>query len=196
MSVLSKCFFVTAWIACIGVLFHTWMDYEHNPGSSGDSNADWPVASGLRPDDRNGKLVVFLHPFCPCSRSGLKKLEWIISTEENAPTCYFLFTPLADAHGTEAESEGRRIAKSISGAGTRTDDAHIEAARFGAKTSGFIVFYDAARQLRFRGGITSERSGEQSNAFEHLLVEAIHGAEVPLIDAPVFGCPFDEGRPR
>lgn len=193
MSVLLKCFFATAWVASIAIIFHMWMTYEHDPGRVGDPRLTWPEASRLIPDDKNGTLLVFLHPCCPCSRKGMAKLETLLAGQSNPPTAYFLFAPLPGECEPEFDSKIRRIAKSLSSAGTQTDEGGVEARRFGAETSGFIVFYDAEGRLRFRGGITSERGSEQSNSFERLLSEAIQGTRIPLINTPVFGCPLGVG---
>jgi hypothetical protein len=120
----------------------------------------------------------------------MTKLETLLATQSNPPTSYFLFAPLSGECDPEFDSRTRRMAKSLSLAGTQTDEGGVEARRFGAETSGFIVFYDAEGRLRFRGGITSERGGEQSNSFERLLSEAIQGTSFPLINTPVFGCPL------
>lgn len=123
----------------------------------------------------------------------MTKLENLLATQSNPPTSYFLFAPLPGETDSEVDSETKRKAKSLSLAGTRTDEGGAEARRFGAETSGFIVFYDAEGRLRFRGGITSERGGEQSSSFEQLLSEAIQGTRFPLINTPVFGCPLGAG---
>lgn len=192
MPHLIKAIFGVTWLATIAFVFQAWMNYEHDPGRSGEIRSDWPADSCLRFDARNGTLVVFLHPYCPCSQSGMKKLERILAARSDKPTCYFLFSPLTGENHVETDSENWRMARALSKEGTQTDAEVREGDRFGAKTSGFVLFYDAARRLRFRGGITSERSGEQCNSFERLLAEAIAGTEFPLINTPVFGCPLVE----
>jgi hypothetical protein len=192
MSSILKAFFGLAWIAGIAFVFQAWIDYEHNPGRIGVTRSEWPADSKLQPSDRNGTLVVFLHPYCPCSQKGLVKLERILAAQSTKPACYFLFSSLEGRSCVETDSENWQTARAIAPDGTQTDFEAREGSRFGATTSGFVVFYDAEGRLRFRGGITSERGGEQSNSFERLLSEAISGSRFPLINTPVFGCPLIE----
>ncbi|MCE9608334.1 MAG: hypothetical protein K8U03_25895 [Planctomycetia bacterium] len=189
-----KIVFGLAWLSSVAVVFQLWIDYDHDPGRAGDTLPLWPIDSRLKLDERYGTLVVFLHPFCPCSQKGMRKIERIIADRTNRPTCYFLFSDLNDNTVVETDSDNWRRARSLSREGTLTDFDAVEATRFGAKTSGFLAFYDAAGRLRFRGGITSERGGEQSNAFERLLSEAIAGSDFPLVSTPVYGCPLVERK--
>jgi len=194
MSFIIKAVLGAAWIASVAVVFHTWMDYEHDPGRSGEIRSDWPAESSLNFDAENGTLVVFLHPYCPCSEKGMKKLERILTLGSNKPTCHFLFSTIVGDNNVESDSNNWQMAQALSPEGTQIDAEALEGGRFGANTSGLVVFYDAAGRLRFSGGITSERGGEQSNSFERLLAEAISGTDFPLIYTPVYGCPLIENQ--
>lgn len=67
-----------------------------------------------------------------------------------------------------------------------------EARRFGARTSGFVVVYDAVGALRFSGGITVTR-GHIGHNLGHVLVdELVHGLRNGTFQTPVFGCSLEE----
>ena len=69
-----------------------------------------------------------------------------------------------------------------------------EAHRFGARTSGDVVAYDAAGTLRFHGGITISR-GHVGHNLGHVRVDAIvHGADAGVAETPVFGCALEAVR--
>lgn len=63
-----------------------------------------------------------------------------------------------------------------------------EAARFGAKTSGDVVVYDAGGRLQFHGGITATRGHVGPNRGHELVADLIHGRVAGSFATPVFGC--------
>jgi hypothetical protein len=79
-----------------------------------------------------------------------------------------------------ANHVGDRASISIS-----SDD--LEAARFGAKTSGHVVVYDAFGIRRYSGGITGSRGHVGDNVGRRLVEQIIDGAPGDLTHA-VFGC--------
>lgn len=192
----TKCLFGSIWLITIAIVLRAWLDYEHTPGAIAGERLRWPADSGLVSDSQSGTLVMFLHPQCPCSRAGLRKLERILSQLPQRPTCHFLFAPMTPAENDEQHSENRRIAASLSPKGTKTDDGAFEAACFDAKTSGYVLYYDSAGQLRYRGGILAERGSDRTNAFEQALVEAIRNPRYPVVHTPVFGCPLTDVAPQ
>lgn len=192
----AKCLFGVAWLVTIAIVSKAWLDYEHAPGAIAGRRLRWPEESRLASDTQNGTLVMFLHPYCPCSRGGLRSLERVLSQLQRKPKCYFLFAPLPSSREEEERGENRRMAASLSRSGTMTDDGEFEAICFDAKTSGYILYYDPAGNLRFRGGVLAERGSARTNAFEHALVEAIRDPRYPVVHTPVFGCPLIGELPR
>ncbi len=131
--------------------------------------------------------MFFAHPHCPCTRAGFGKLDEALAALPVKPTVYVVLS--SDGSPTDDQpSENRRRAEAIEGAQRRIDHQGIEAIRFGAATSGFVLFYDATGRLRFAGGLTAERGGEQSSEFESSFVQAIQNPKFPLVSTPVFGC--------
>ena len=68
------------------------------------------------------------------------------------------------------------------------DASGVEAARFGAGTSGAVLLYSSDGTLLFAGGITPAR-GHQGDSFgRQRLLALLDGAAADRRDAPVFGC--------
>jgi hypothetical protein len=63
-----------------------------------------------------------------------------------------------------------------------------EAERFGAFTSGQVLYYDAQRHLRFAGGITGSRGHEGDNKGRQALRHLIQTGAADRASTFVFGC--------
>ncbi len=70
----------------------------------------------------------------------------------------------------------------------RSIDLTGEAARFGARTSGFVVVYDATGSLRYAGGITGSRGHAGDNVGRRTVERILAGESERDLDHPVFGC--------
>jgi hypothetical protein len=70
------------------------------------------------------------------------------------------------------------------------DPQGAEMARFGARTSGDVALFGPDGTLRFRGGITKARGQEGDNVGRCALRTLCRGAQSPVREAPVFGCPI------
>ncbi len=175
------------WLSGIAYGAQLWMAHAHNPGAIAPLARQWPTASQLAPDQQHGTLVFFAHPHCPCTRAGFAKLDEALAALPLKPAIYVVLS--SDGSPTEVQqSANRRRAEAIEGVQAHIDHQGIEAGRFGAATSGFVLYYDAAGRLRFAGGLTAERGGEEPSEYESSLVQAIRNPEFPLVSTPVFGC--------
>jgi hypothetical protein len=86
------------------------------------------------------------------------------------------------------ETHLRRSAAAIPGVTVFTDENGIEAARFGAETSGHTLVFAPDGTLVFSGGITASRGHAGENAGENAVVAALNQESVALSRTPVFGC--------
>lgn len=177
-----------AWLVTIAVVLRGWMDFEHSPGRNVRPQAQWPVSTQLRLDRDHGTLVVFLHPFCPCSRATLERLEQVLSDSSKKPTCCFMIAPVASSVEIDARSANLRLAKAMSPSRTFIDGNKSEARLFDPTTSGHVFYYDAGGSLRFSGGVLVERGSNQPNTFAEALYRAINNPTYPVVHTPVFGC--------
>jgi hypothetical protein len=85
-------------------------------------------------------------------------------------------------------------ANAIRGVHVLRDEDGVEAARFGAKTSGKTLVYDASGRLAFRGGLTPERGHEASSGGRERIASLV--LDSARTDSPVFGCALYESEAR
>ncbi len=98
-----------------------------------------------------------------------------------------------DPGGDLATSATWAMAGRIPGARRVRDPGGAEARRFGAMTSGLVLFFDGRGALRFRGGVTPGRGHEGDSAGAAALEAALRERSGPPGWARVFGCGL-EGR--
>jgi hypothetical protein len=72
----------------------------------------------------------------------------------------------------------------------RVDDAGVEAARFGAATSGTVLLYDGSGHLLFNGGITESRGHEGFSAGREMLAHLLAQPGHEMKHTAVYGCPL------
>ena len=105
---------------------------------------------------------------------------------------YVLFMKPAGAGADWDDTDLRRSAAAIPGVTVLTDENGMEAARFGAETSGHTLLFAPDGTLLFTGGITASRGHAGENAGENALVAALNREAVTLSRTPVFGCPLQK----
>ena len=180
---------VAAWLLSVGTGFAILVRYDQRPGRPADAPTRWPARSELQRTSERATLVMLVHPRCPCSRASLEELDGIMASTPGLATVHVLFVkPRALTDGWE-ETDLWQKAASIPGVHLRQDDDGVEAARFGASTSGQVVLYDADGALLFSGGITPSRGHAGDNdgrAAVVALLTAGHADE--RAPTPVFGC--------
>ena len=76
------------------------------------------------------------------------------------------------------------------------DNEGNEARLFGAKNSGFVVFYGPNGHLLFKGGITPPRGHKGDNPGASAIIALLNGRNPPSNQAPVNGCSLaDQSKP-
>jgi hypothetical protein len=161
------------WCAAVGFGIRELARYETTAGAAATAPARWPDTR--LPRGEGATVVMFLHPDCPCSRASLGELAKL---DARGATIDIVFE---GAHGSLWERAG-----DLPGATRITDDGS-EAARFGAKTSGYVVVYDRTGTQRFAGGITASRGHAGDNIGRLAVQRILDGAKGPAQHA-VFGC--------
>ncbi len=163
------------WIAAVAVGLRELARYETSSGERVAGPSQWPAASAL-PRGPGFSLVMFLHPDCPCSRASLDELEVVAATGRVTIVVAF-----SAEEGDMWDRAGR-----IRGVARVVDDGS-EAKRFGARTSGHVVVFDARGALRFAGGITGSR-GHAGNNVGRKAVELVLAGDPGPAEHAVFGC--------
>jgi hypothetical protein len=137
------------------------------------------------------------HPKCDCTRASLTELREVMSRFSQQVSAHVLLVRPAGSPASWASSSSLNwaLASSIPSVDVREDVDGVEAARFGAETSGEVVLYSPRGRLLFRGGITGVRGHEGDNlGLQRLtaaLISASSSLQVPgteVAQSQVFGC--------
>ena len=164
------------------------LDYQARAGTPAHAPAGWPQASRIAVAAGEPRLLMFVHPRCPCTRATLSELERVLARTGGRLRAVVQFVVPAGEDPQWARSDLWRIASAIPGVQLGMDQGGVEARRFGSATSGQVLVYDAAGHLRFAGGITAGRGHEGDNAGGDAVVAIVrNGVGVPS-STPVYGC--------
>ena len=191
--------------AVVGV--HQAIAYETAAGAARGAPASWPSDSRIERGVA-GTIVMFVHPDCPCTRASLGELAAAIDDAHAADAADAAHATHAAhaAHAADAAHAAQAAAPRVvlvavgsgdvatarvPGAIAFRDPDAAEARRFGAETSGFVLYYDAGGALRFAGGVTGSRGHTGDNVGRELLARALRGgpdAAPGIALHAVFGC--------
>ena len=162
--------------------------FNHTAAAVHSAPAKWPSLSTIKRDVDRPKLLVFVHPLCPCTRATLDALEKVPALHSPG-TPFPAITVLFSATKT-SQTEVTALwkgAQELPGARVLWDYGQ-EAQRFGALTSGYVLLYNSAGELLFHGGVTGSRGHAGDNyGLEELLSSLESGRPAPR-PSQVFGC--------
>jgi hypothetical protein len=166
------------WLALVCVCLHDVFAYETAAGPRGTSPATWPAGSLLARDASGFTVVMFVHPECACSRASLAELAAFaaVTPPPRVIVAFASATPAGD-NWDRAHAFARVL-----------DPGGAEARRFGAETSGHVVVYDAAGELRYSGGITGSRGHAGDNIGRRTALAVLAGDRARDVTHTVFGC--------
>jgi hypothetical protein len=184
---------VVIWAGAVASGFAILLRYKTTPGASATAPARWPPGSRLGPSSGGATLVMFAHPRCPCTHASVSELARLLARVPRQPRAYVVLAHPAGTPDDWEDTELARRAASIPGVVLGSDESGSEAARFGARVSGFTVLYDAAGRLLFAGGITQSRGHEGESFGARRILAALQGVSADRPDAPVFGCALSGG---
>jgi hypothetical protein len=148
----------------------------------------FPPNSGLQRAGDKPTLLLFLHPYCPCSRASLQELDELLAETPNRLSATIVFTiangmppgwELGDLWRSAAAMPGVRIVR---------DQGGVEARRFHVRGSGHTLLYDTSGKLIFSGGITPSRGHEGDNPGRSAIVRFVLNGHAEVSQTPVFGC--------
>ena len=176
------------WLSLAGA--GTWglLSYENTPGHAGKTIAVWPADSQIARSPDRATLLMFLHPYCPCSRASIEELNRLLGQCQNSVSVNVLFVRPQGVADDWAKTSLRKVAESIPGIHVTLDGDGKEARRFAAESSGYVVLYSPRGELLFSGGITGSRGHAGQNPGEDAVIALINGHSLPLTHANVYGC--------
>lgn len=183
---------LVGWCLGIGVCTAALIAYSYRPGRQGEAPARWPQWAEAVHDADKPRLLMFAHPRCPCSSASMAELARLMAAARGRLEATVYFYRPADEQDAWSHSSTWRAAAVIPGVGVRVDPEGRLARRFGAATSGHVVFYDAHDRLRFSGGITLGRGHEGDNTGRSTILQMLdpHRQASTMKNTAVFGCPI------
>lgn len=170
-------------IGCAGLLILT--AHAAIPGNSGTGQPWWPSGTPLGEMHGKPKLVIAIHPECPCTRASLRQLASVLATGRDR--CDAIALVRSDAANDLSPIPGLRIVP---------DPGGRLAAKLGQFTSGDVVFYGTDGKRLFHGGITDSRGHEGRCSGSQALSQLLIGEACTTTTAPVFGCVIQDGVPQ
>lgn len=181
-------------VVCVGVT-QLWR-YSNAPGDVQEPPSIWPTQSGIARSSERATLLVFVHPYCPCTRATLGELERLLTDADGGQRveAFAVFMKPESSTSEWEQSDLWRKAVAIPGVTAIPDEGMVECERFRAQTSGLTLLYDRHGALRFHGGITSSRGHEGDNVGRNTILSLLLDRTVPIDHAPVFGCCLQSTR--
>lgn len=181
---------IVAWTAVVVVGLWVAGDYAATAGTRGDSPATWPADAAFAPNPGKQTLVMFAHPRCPCTRASLSELDRLMAAAADDVEAYVLVARPAALDTTWVETDLVAHARRIPRTRVIEDPGSLEAARFGAQTSGHLFVFDERGTLQLSGGLTSAR-GHEGQSLGRDDVLAVLSRRDPIARThEVFGCPI------
>jgi hypothetical protein len=162
--------------------------YKATAGVAAEGPPAWPVTSRLRYSPQHPTLVMLVHPRCACTRASLAELSKLMTRLEGQLEAHVLFILPAGAEADFGDTDTWRAASKIRGVSAERDPGGVEAARFGAVTSGQTLLYGTNGRLLFSGGLTVARGHEGDSPGDERIVSLVTRGTAELATAPVFGC--------
>lgn len=160
--------------------------YESAAGPANATPTTWPISSTIPRIEGAATLVMFAHPQCPCTRASIAELAKIMAQDARDVRVFVAFRGTDDP--AFARSATWDSARAIPGVQVIEDRDGVEMKRFGALTSGHVVFYDADQQVRYSGGITGARGHVGDNDGAATVARLLAGTDTANTGTPIFGC--------
>lgn len=147
----------------------------------------WPVGTSIKRPTDAWSLVVAAHAKCPCTRATISELNRVLGrVHNNVHVIALLFRPSSekewlhsDISNALAETPKTTIVDDMDG---------LQAAKFGATTSGEVFLYGPDGTLQFHGGITSARGHEGDSVGADSVVKLVNLQSSSVRQTPTFGC--------
>lgn len=168
------------------------MVYSNTKGVAQASKKTWPDESRIE-RDIHPTLVMFVHPFCPCSLASIGELERLMPFIHNKVNVNVVFIALKNMEGVSRDEWQQtqlwKKTRQIPGVNILRDDNELEAKIFGAETSGHTVFYDQKGRLIFSGGLTPAR-GHMGDSLGRLAILnwMENSTDAQIAESSIFGC--------
>ena len=170
----------SAWVGGLVLGFRALVLHEITPGRVGT-----PSIARVEAAERY-RLIVFIHPHCPCTSATLTELEKLtVKLSGRMEVKAFAVIP----EGKSKEwADGSNLRWLEQWCDPQLDYAGKGAAAYGARTSGHVVLFSPTGERLFSGGITASRGHQGANVGSDTVMEVVRTGSSKVHEAPVFGC--------
>jgi hypothetical protein len=180
-------------VICMAIVFAV---HETKPGLADVSRIQELSPVSFAVPGFTPKLLIFLHPECPCSAASVENLARIMARcQRRVDAEIFIYQP-SNQPDSWSRTSVWESARNIPGVSVHFDkDAHLAKA-YGAATSGQTLLFDEAGRLIFAGGITPTRAHSGDSEGADAIVALVLGFARPhasLWTTPVYGCEIFAG---
>jgi hypothetical protein len=180
--------FGVLWLGALGVGGARLWAYKTTPGAAARLQQRWPEASRIPRDGARPTLVMMAHPHCACTRASVGELENLMQRLRGRLAARVVFVVPKGVARSWAETDTWRTVQSSPGVSSWIDEGGVEAARFGAQTSGQVFLFAADGRLLFSGGITPIRGHLGDSAGQERIVSLVTTGRADAATSRVFGC--------
>ncbi|MBA4017740.1 MAG: hypothetical protein C0483_11250 [Pirellula sp.] len=189
-KVAPKALCLSVWLCAVAIGFSVLLKYKSTSAEVLPPASDWPDQCAFQHAVIGKTLVMFVHPRCPCTRASIRELEFA-QARSHCPLRIYLVILAPEQAAEWSDSDVIRSAAQLRDAVQILDTNGEIAAKFNARTSGYVLLYNEGGRLLFSGGITGSRGHEGDNDGLKAMLE--HTADKSGVSptAPVFGCSLD-----
>jgi len=180
--------FFALWVALAGGGMAALWAYSNHPGMASTAAKCWPHDSVVIPTAGRATLVMFVHPYCPCSRASIGELALLVRHCREKVSVHVLFLRSAGEGDGWEKTDLWNSANAIPEVRVSVDVGGAEARRFGVSTSGAVVLYGSDGTLLFEGGITGARGHFGDNVGRDSVTALLNGSVSGPLHSFVFGC--------
>ena len=188
---------IVVWLSALAVgwcMLESFNQSVNEPLHNGLADS-WPAHAAVARTPGRQMLLLFLHPKCPCSRASVRELGQLFTELGSAsdscrefPELIVVATVPEAADESWTQTETLSAALTFPNARLYIDRAGVEAAKFGATTSGLVMLFDQMGNRLYGGGVTVARAHEGANAGCDVLLLILCGDRSSSPTMPVFGC--------
>jgi len=178
------------WILALSVGFYSLVKYEVTPGAATAITNTWPADATTSRSAGRFTLVMAAHPRCPCTRASIEEVSRLLERSASPVDAHILFFKPLGADWAPTDLWHQAVA--IPGVRAIWDEGGIEAARFGARTSGHVLLFNDHGTLLFSGGVTGARGHPGPSKGNLSLAAWLTPGEAADSEALVFGCPLND----
>lgn len=182
------------WVVAVVVGNGLMYAYAFTPGRGADAPASWPRDTSLIRSSARPTLVMAAHPHCSCTRASIAELARLMARLGGQLEAQVLFVAPTGSEDDWEKTDLWQSAAIIPGVDVVRDGGGVEAARFGAHTSGQTLLYAVDGRLLFQGGITPTRSHEGDSVGRQRIISLVTEGRADRTESAVFGCALEDSE--